>query len=168
MGRPSTPGRLARHIGTTNAREASPARAITAHVGGAHDSAPPPEWRRGRSHEASVSQITEQSQQFQVQPDEGDHQAERGVPSELLIRAVLDALLDDVEIEDEVERGDNDADEAEDDRERAAVAQSEATRMEQVSDQVDEHQAEDTDRGSDQDPGELGRDPDRPSLVDDE
>src|SRR6266550_6572157 len=122
---------------------------------GAHGLAPPRARRRGQNRERSVSQITEQSQELQVQPDEGDHQAERGVPSELLIRAVLDALLDDVEIEDEVERRDNDADEAKDDRERAAVAQSEATRMEQVSDQVDKHQAEDTDRGSDQDPGEL-------------
>src|SRR5690348_10592606 len=123
MGRLRTPGRLARHIGTTNAREATPARASTAHVGGTHDLAPAREWRRGPSRERSVSQITEQAQEFQVQPDEGDHQAEGCVPSEFLIRAVLDALLDDVEIEDEVERGDNDAYEAEDDRERAAVAQ---------------------------------------------
>ena len=50
---------------------------------------------------------------------------------------MLDALFDDVEIEDQAERRDDDADQAEDDRERSAIAQPEAAGMEQVSDQVD-------------------------------
>ena len=39
-------------------------------------------------------------------------------------RAVADAALDHVEVEHQVHRGDHDADQAEHDRERAAVAQA--------------------------------------------
>ena len=46
--------------------------------------------------------------------------------------------------------------------------QPEAARREQVGDQIDEHQAEDADRGSDQHAGELRRDPDGPDLVDEQ
>ena len=45
-------------------------------------------------------------------------EAEGGVPLEVLGRAGGDALLDEVEVEQQVERGDADDDEAEEDAER--------------------------------------------------
>src|SRR6266536_5816402 len=44
-----------------------------------------------------VAQIAQQAQDLEVEPDERDGQAERGVPGELLVGAVADALLDHLE-----------------------------------------------------------------------
>jgi hypothetical protein len=72
---------------------------------------------------SSRLQLRQQAQDFQVQPHQGDDQAEARVPLHVLRRALFDALLDEVEVEHEVQRGDHHHEGADADRQPAAVVQ---------------------------------------------
>src|SRR6185437_327422 len=52
----------------------------------------------------SVAQLGEQPNDFQVQPDQRDHQAEGSVPLHIFWSAGANASLNKVEVKDEVER----------------------------------------------------------------
>ena len=52
-------------------------------------------------------QLRQQAQDLEVQPDQRHQQAERGVPLHVLRRALLDAVLDEVEVEHQVQRRDH-------------------------------------------------------------
>ncbi len=67
---------------------------------------------------AATLQQGQQAQQLEVQPDDRHHQAERGVPLEVLVQPGLRAPLDEVEVEREVERGQDRHTDAEQDAER--------------------------------------------------
>src|SRR5580704_11667142 len=68
----------------------------------------------------SVAQFTEQAKNFEIQPDERDHQAERAVPLHVLRRSAGYACLDHIEIENQIERRNDDHEEAEADSDDAA------------------------------------------------
>ena len=53
----------------------------------------------------AAAEFAEQADHFEVEPDEGDHDAEGTVPLHEFGCALIDALLDEVEIEDEVVLG---------------------------------------------------------------
>src|ERR1017187_4685548 len=53
----------------------------------------------------AAAKLAEQADDFEVEPDEGDHDAEGTVPLHEFGCALIDALLDEVEIEDEVVLG---------------------------------------------------------------
>ena len=61
----------------------------------------------------------EQAQDFQVEPDQRDHDAEGAVPLHVLGSADLHAPLDEVEVEHQIEGGDADDEEAETDADEA-------------------------------------------------
>jgi hypothetical protein len=50
----------------------------------------------------SAARLPEQAEDFQIEPDERDHQAERAVPLHVLRCPTLDATLDHVEIENQI------------------------------------------------------------------
>src|SRR5690606_23766565 len=55
-------------------------------------------------------QLGEQAQDLEVEPHQGDQQAEGAVPLHVLRRAVLHALLAEVEVQHQVQRRDHDRD----------------------------------------------------------
>ena len=57
--------------------------------------------------------FAEQAENFQIEPDQRDHQAKCSVPFHILGRAAVNACFDHVEIEDEVQGCDDDDEEAE-------------------------------------------------------
>src|SRR5690606_25214031 len=65
-------------------------------------------------------QLGQRAQELDVQPHQGDHQAERAVPLHVLRRAVLDAAFDEVEVQHQVHRRDHDHEQAEADADQAA------------------------------------------------
>ena len=65
----------------------------------------------------------EEPEQLEVQPDDRDHQAEPGVPLEVLGEPGLRAPLDEVEVEGEVEGGEAGDEEAEPDAEEVGLTQ---------------------------------------------
>src|ERR1700733_13815367 len=66
-------------------------------------------------------ELREQPQHFKIEPDESDHQAERAVPLHVTRSAVARAGFDHVEVEHQVERGDDHNEEAEADADDAAA-----------------------------------------------
>ena len=50
----------------------------------------------------SAAHLAEQAENFQIEPDERDHQGERAVPLHVLRRPTLDTCLDHVEIENQI------------------------------------------------------------------
>src|SRR5690606_16892557 len=69
-------------------------------------------------------QITEQTQDLDVEPDQAHQDAEGRSPGVALGQAHPHAFLDLVEAEHEAQRGDHDDDQAESDRQRTPAAQS--------------------------------------------
>src|SRR5207244_9561269 len=69
---------------------------------------------------AEGARAWQESQDLEIQPDERDHQTERAVPLQVLGGTALHAGLDEVEVEDQVQRGDDDDDAAHHDA-RSAV-----------------------------------------------
>src|SRR6187399_3720891 len=65
------------------------------------------------------AQLAEQPKDFEVQPDERDGEREGAVPLHVLRRAAIHTLLDDVEVQDQVQRGDDHHEAAEQDAKRA-------------------------------------------------
>src|SRR5271170_4830220 len=55
----------------------------------------------------AAAKFRKQTQDFEVEPDERDHQAEGAVPLHIFRRANADARLDEIKIEHEIERRDN-------------------------------------------------------------
>ena len=78
----------------------------------------------GATRELVVVEVAQQTQDLDVQPDQGDGEAECDAPGCLLGRLCADQLISGVEVEQEAEGCDADADEAEDDGERSAVTAS--------------------------------------------
>src|SRR5712692_8490195 len=68
-----------------------------------------------------AAQLREQPENLQVEPDQRHQQAEGAVPLEHLRRAVIDAFLDEREVEDQVQRREADDEQAEQDPDRAAL-----------------------------------------------
>src|SRR4030095_6288225 len=64
---------------------------------------------------------TDLSQDLEVQPDQRDEEAEGAVPLHVLRGLGAHAVLDEVEVEDEVHRGEADHEQAERDPDGAAV-----------------------------------------------
>src|SRR2546426_198232 len=93
--------------------------------------------------------LREEAQDLEVQPHERDEEAERRVPLHVLRRVLLDARLDVREVEDEVQRGDPDDEDAEADRDRVAARPEEHGDPEQREDEPDEVDDEDRARGGD-------------------
>ena len=56
----------------------------------------------GHLFRLSAAHLAEQAEDFQIEPDEGDHQAECAVPLHVLGRAVVHAGFDHVEIENQI------------------------------------------------------------------
>src|SRR5687768_4810679 len=69
----------------------------------------------------AAAQLREQTQDLEVEPDQRDQQAERPVPLHVLRRARRGAVFDEVEIEHQVEGGDDDDDDADADAEPAGA-----------------------------------------------
>src|SRR5436190_2937132 len=65
--------------------------------------------------------LAQQTQDFQVQPDQRNGEREGAVPLHVLWRALIRTLLDEVEIDHQVQRGDDHHEHAEQDAERAAL-----------------------------------------------
>src|ERR1700682_1555784 len=101
----------------------------------------------------SATGFAEQAQNFEIQPDERDHQAEGAVPLHVFRRAVMDAGFNHVEVQDEIKRGDNDDEKAEGDAPRTALMDHRHLDVEKHSqDHFDEIQERDAaGRGEDAD-----------------
>jgi len=56
----------------------------------------------------SAARLAEQAEDFQIEPDERNHQAERAIPFHVLRRSVLDTSLDHVKIENQIQCRDDD------------------------------------------------------------
>src|SRR5690606_28885324 len=69
----------------------------------------------------ATCEVADEAEQFDVDPDQAQREAEGALPGELLRRALLDALLDRVEVEEQEEAAEQDHRDAEDDGQRAAV-----------------------------------------------
>src|SRR6266849_6736566 len=69
---------------------------------------------RARSLSAAA-RFREQAQNFEIEPDEHDHQAEGAVPLHVFWSAHAHAGFDHVEVEDQIERGDDHHEETETD-----------------------------------------------------
>src|SRR5579862_3651081 len=71
----------------------------------------------------SSARFCEQPQNLHVHPDQSDHDAERSVPFHVLRRASVDPGLDEAEIQDQIERGDDHDDRAQPDAPRSGAIQ---------------------------------------------
>src|SRR5580704_8580066 len=81
----------------------------------------------------AAAHFGQQVENLDVEPDQRDHDAERCVPLHKFGRTVGDALLDEIEVEDEIERGDSDDYEAEADaNEAVAIYRAEQGDVEQA------------------------------------
>src|SRR5258708_6590586 len=67
----------------------------------------------GKLFPLSGARLAEQAEDFQIEPDERDHQAERAIPFHVLRRSVLDTSLDHVKIENQIQCCDDDHEKAE-------------------------------------------------------
>ena len=68
-----------------------------------------------------AARFGEQAQDFQIEPDQRDHDAEGAVPLHVFRCAYADAGFDEVEVEHQVERGDDDHNHAEADADGAVA-----------------------------------------------
>src|SRR4051794_3855994 len=100
----------------------------------------------------------QEAEQLEVEPHQRDEQPERGEPLQRLGRACRDGTLAEVEVEQQVRRGDADDEKAEDDPEQPGVVDER-----NVSTKEPQHRREQVDR-EDRD---GGRDDHRPHLVGD-
>src|ERR1700756_1251823 len=55
----------------------------------------------------AAAKLWQQTQNFKIQPDECDHQAERAVPLHVFRRTDADARFDEIKIEHKIERRDD-------------------------------------------------------------
>ena len=125
--------------------------------------------RLRRSMRAVGPGVAEQAQDLDVEPDQRDHDAERGVPGELLRRARCGCRARSC-------RSPSPGSSRRCTMQTRLNTTASGRRCagprppgrEQVGDQVDEHQAEHADRRADDHAGELGRDPDGADLVDEQ
>ena len=104
-----------------------------------------------------VLEVAEQTQDLQVQPDERHGQAQGDSPGRLS-GAPPGSSGRLVEIDEEAECGDSDADQREDDRQAAAGTQAHAfatADAEHRQHEVAEHQHQDADHAGHQEAGEL-------------
>ena len=70
--------------------------------------------------EAPALKLRQQVEDFEIEPDERHDQAEGSIPLHVFGRSPLDSVLDKVEVEDEVQRGDHNDKEAEPDADQSA------------------------------------------------
>src|SRR5918995_793628 len=117
---------------------------------------PCPKWERERPRPEPVragpricsallasAQDGEQAQQLDVKPHQRDRQPEGGGPGELRRDALLDALLDEVEVEDQAHRGEPDREQPDQDPEDpGAEAEHAVARPEHLEQQVDHNEHE--------------------------
>ena len=61
-------------------------------------------------HLVTAADFGKQAQYLQIKPNQGDHQAEGGVPLHVLRRASAGAALDEVEVQNQIQGGHNDYD----------------------------------------------------------
>ena len=73
----------------------------------------------------AAADFGEEAEDFEVEPDHGDHESEGAVPLHIFGCAGIDAALDEVEVEDEVEGGDDDDEERDTYAEGAGVVDGE-------------------------------------------
>src|SRR5829696_231473 len=93
-------------------------------------------WASRHSGPAAALELGEQTQNFQVQPDECHEQPERPVPLHIPGRAALHAALDEVEVEHQVEGRDHHDDETDADREWARVVEEGHLHAEEAKDEA--------------------------------
>lgn len=117
---------------------------------------------------AAVVELGEEAENFQVEPHQRDHDAEGSVPFHVLGCAGIDSALDKIEVQDEVEGGDYDDDEADADAERAGVVQHEETNAEKAGDHLDEVEQGDSPGSCGNADGKLLRDADDAGAVDEQ
>src|ERR1700684_3678906 len=112
-------------------------------------------------------ELRKQAQHFEIEPDEGDHQAERAVPLHVTRSAHTRAGLNHVEVEDKVERGDDDDEEAEADSDDPAAVDRGNCNVEKAQNDFSEIEERDSAGGRDDAELEILRDADRSRFVSD-
>src|SRR6202161_1885626 len=113
-------------------------------------------------------ELRKQAQHFEIEPDEGDHQAERAVPLHVTRSAHARAGLDHVEVENEIERGYDDDEEAEADSDDPAAVDRWNRNVEKAQNNFSEIEERDAAGGCNDAELEILRDADRAGLVCDE
>src|SRR5918995_4025377 len=112
------------------------------------------------------AQDGEQAQHLDVEPHKRDRKPESGGPGELRRDALLDALLDEVEVEDQAERGQADGEQADQHTEDAGAETEHAVAgAEDLEQQVDQAEHQVTAEGDHDAALEPGRDPDPLAAV---
>src|SRR5271165_1474926 len=68
---------------------------------------------------SAAAELRQQPQDLEVQPDQRDHQREGAIPLHVFRSAHARAIFDEIEVEDEIQRGNDYDDDAEADANRA-------------------------------------------------
>src|SRR5580704_4034276 len=96
---------------------------------------------------APLAQFGEQPDYLQVKPDQRHHQAEGRVPLHILGCAAARALLDEIEIQDQIQRCDHDYEQTEENANRSASEDERDLHVEQASHHADQVNESDTTSG---------------------
>ena len=89
-----------------------------------------------------AAHLGEKTQDLKIEPDQRDHHAEGAVPLHIFGSAVVHASLDEVKVEDQIQRGDGDDEEAEDDADEAGAvdgSELDAKEAEHHLEQIENH-----------------------------
>jgi len=84
----------------------------------------------------AAAEFGEQAEHFEVEPDQGDEDAECAVPLHVFGRAIGCAAVDEVEVEDEVECGNGDDDEGEADADESRAIDGGELEVEEAEDHL--------------------------------
>ncbi len=88
--------------------------------------------------DSALAKLREQPQDFEVQPDQGDHQGEGAVPLHVFRSAHARAILDQVEVEHQVQGGDHYHNEAETDADWSRAVDGGEVHAEESQDELQE------------------------------
>src|ERR1039458_9696333 len=97
----------------------------------------------------SASYFGKQPIYLQIEPDQRDHDAEGAIPLHVFGSAELDAFLDEVEIEDQIEGGDGHDEQAESDADEPGAVDGDETDAEEAQQHLHHVKEEDAAGGSD-------------------
>src|SRR5215472_3916451 len=86
----------------------------------------------------ATAEFRQQAEHFEIQPDQGDHEREGAVPLHVFGSAHTCAGFDEVEVEDEVERGDDNDNEAEADADWAGAVDGSEVHAEEAEDEFEQ------------------------------
>src|SRR6266702_6858577 len=113
----------------------------------------------------SAAHFAEEAQDFEVEPDEGDHDAEGAIPLHVLGSAVVYAAFDGIKVENEIEGGDADDEEAEDDADGTTAVDGEEAHSEEAQQHLQQIENHDAASGCDHSEAELLRDLDHARAI---